>query len=177
MTLSSSPGDLVIFHALIVDTESQVIEHYFCFFWMYVGNKVKKNIQIYCEFILISIMGMCSNPFIEWLLYAITVLIVINTCDVFLTNYLLRGADREINVERYWINVKDHTENRVELWRKPKSDSTQLIKIFPNPFWYIMNHKAWKILSSRETIFIKEWYFSFISKSNIIIYSGLNGIK
>lgn len=46
------------------------------------------------------------------------------------------------------------------------SNSFQLMIIFPSPLYYITDHTEWKILLSRETVFIKKWFiFSFINKS------------
>ena len=80
-----------------------------------------------------GVMKMCSNPFTEWLLYAITVQVVINTCDLFLTNRLLRRCR--------WSNQGGETPNERQRPQRERSgammkgclsNSTQLTTTFPD---------------------------------------------
>lgn len=100
MTLSSSPGDLVMFYALTIDDESQSDRTLFLFFLLNGCKMMIKNSNLFTCVYINQCNGMCSNSFAEQSLHPITALIVINTCDSSQTICSV-GVDREIKGERY----------------------------------------------------------------------------
>lgn len=80
-----------------------------------------------------GIMTMCCNPFTEWLLYAITVQVVINICNLFLKNHLLRRC-RQRNQGGETLNEcqRPQREQSGAMMKTCLFDSAQLTITFPD---------------------------------------------